>query len=94
MKRFDSQSRCLNQLYDYNYYNFLFFFFIFFLFSKKKTNAHTKKNICIHTSDNTRGVHNKKKKFQRKQNKKRRGSVWYEIVLKTKDFTCTSLRET
>jgi hypothetical protein len=45
----------------------IFSFYILLVF-KKKTNAHTKKNICIHTSDNTRGVHNLKK-FQRKQKK-------------------------
>ena len=38
------------------------FFFFYSSYFQKKTNAHTqKKNICIHTSDNTRGVHNQKK---------------------------------
>jgi len=49
----------------------IFFFFIFFLFSKKKQTRTQKKNICIHTSDNTRGVHNKKK-ISKKAKKKAR----------------------
>ncbi len=57
----------------------IFFFYYYSYFQKKNKRAHTKKNICIHTSDNTRGVHNQKKL---KESKKRRGSVWYEIVLK------------
>jgi hypothetical protein len=54
---------------NYNYYNFLFLYSSYF--PKEKQTRTQKKNICIHTSDNTRGVHNQRKNFKESKKKAR-----------------------
>jgi hypothetical protein len=68
------------------------FFFFYSSYSQKEKNKRAHKKIFVYTQVTIHVVFIIKKKKKLNETEKRRGSVWYEIVLK-KDFTDISLRK-